>query len=41
MDVKARVEADSAYDIHEVPLDEADIQRLGFTAQQVPRSAFS
>jgi len=41
LDLRAKLEAESACDIHEVPLDEADIQRLGFTAQQVPPSAFS
>lgn len=41
MELEAKLEAESACDIHVVHLDEADIQRLGFTAQQVPPSAFS
>ena len=40
MDLIAKLGAESACDI-QAYLDEADIQRLGFTAQQVPPSTFS
>jgi hypothetical protein len=38
MDLKTKLEEESAFDVRDVPLDETDIQRLGFSAQQVPLS---
>ena len=41
IDLKSKLEDQPVFEIHEVLLDEADIQRLGFTPQQVPPIAFS